>query len=261
MHKKALKQAGVGHTILNHSRTIKIVISLLCLILKHMHSRDITILIVLLWFSIVHYSACFSAFLRIYFRPYSSWKFLIFKCTCLLTFFHMVILKCILHHNCERLNYIWEQSIHCCSLFAMFTPLHSSTNQELFEKHVRNQSSHCKKYDSAARPPVIVWNWSIHCLSLSAMLDLLHSSVNQEVFKKHLCNKVATMKNTDNFLLRAKEAITCNHQINAFHCLQRWMEHKGGHWLVPVECIARTAVCQKAPLGLKQCRTVKKSSP
>jgi len=25
-----------------------------------------------------------------------------------------------------------------------------------------------------------------------------------------------------------KEAITCSHQINAFHCQQRWMEHKGG---------------------------------
>ena len=39
------------------------------------NSRDITILIVLLWFSIVHYSACFSAFLCIYYRPY---KFLFF---------------------------------------------------------------------------------------------------------------------------------------------------------------------------------------
>jgi len=32
--------------------------------------------------------------------------------------------------------------------------------------------------------------------------------------------KVATMKNTDDFRY-AKEAITCNHQINAFHCQQR----------------------------------------
>jgi len=43
--------------MLNHSRTIKIVISLLCLntiiIIKQMHSRNITILIVLLWFHIV----------------------------------------------------------------------------------------------------------------------------------------------------------------------------------------------------------------
>jgi len=68
-----------------------------------------------------------------------------------------------------------------------------------------------------------VWNQSIHCLSL---LDLLHSSMNQVVFEKHLCNKSSHYENS----LRAKEAMTCNHQINAFHCQQRWMEHKGGHW-------------------------------
>jgi len=45
----------------------------------------------------------------------------------------------------------------------------------------------------------------------------------------------------------AKEAIMCNHQINAFHCQQRWIKHKGGHWQVPEEYIARTVVCQKAP--------------
>ena len=32
--------------------------------------------------------------------------------------------------------------------------------------------------------------------------------------------KVATMKNTDDFCY-TKEAITCNHQINAIHCQQR----------------------------------------
>ena len=60
-HKKALKQAELC-TILNHSRTIEIVISLLCICFSIKHSSDITILIVLLWFSIVHYSACFSSF-------------------------------------------------------------------------------------------------------------------------------------------------------------------------------------------------------
>ena len=46
-----MKQAGVAHTILNHRRKIKIVISLLCTILWYSikHSRDITTLIVLLW--------------------------------------------------------------------------------------------------------------------------------------------------------------------------------------------------------------------
>jgi len=37
------------------------------------------------------------------------------------------------------------------------------------------------------------------------------------------------------------------------------MGHKGGHWLVHEECIVCTAMCQKAHLGMKQHRTVKKS--
>jgi len=40
-----------------------------------MHSRDITILIVSLWFNIVHCSSLFQYFLSIYYSPYSSWKF------------------------------------------------------------------------------------------------------------------------------------------------------------------------------------------
>ena len=51
--------------MLNHSRTIKIVISLLCIccmVQYFKHSRDKTILIVLLWFSIIHYSSFFPYF-------------------------------------------------------------------------------------------------------------------------------------------------------------------------------------------------------
>jgi len=63
-------------------------------------------------------------------------------------------------------------------------------------------------------------------------------------------------KNIDDFRY-AKGTIKNDRQINAFHCQQRWMEHKGGHWYFPEECIAHTAVCQKAPFGLKQHRAVK----
>ena len=38
--------------------------------------------------------------------------------------------------------------------------------------------------------------------------------------KQAFRSEVATMKNTDNSPY-AMEAITCNHQINAFHCQQR----------------------------------------
>ena len=73
INKKVLKLAGVVHTILNHSRTIEILLSLLYLNMKQMHSRDITTLIVLLWFSTgsVQYSSLFQYFLSIYCRLYS----------------------------------------------------------------------------------------------------------------------------------------------------------------------------------------------
>jgi len=40
---------------------------------------------------------------------------------------------------------VWNWSIHCPSLSAMFDSLHSSTNQELFGKHLCNQGSHYGK--------------------------------------------------------------------------------------------------------------------
>jgi len=41
---------------------------------------------------------------------------------------------------------VWNWSIHCPPLSAMFNSLHSSLNQELFEKHLCNQGSHYEKY-------------------------------------------------------------------------------------------------------------------
>ena len=41
---------------------------------------------------------------------------------------------------------IWNWSIHCHSLSAMFDSLHSNMNQEVFEKHLGNKSSHYEKY-------------------------------------------------------------------------------------------------------------------
>ena len=54
--------------------------------------------------------------------------------------------------------------------------------------------------------------------SLSAMFNLLHSNMNQELFDKHLCNQGSHYKKHRQFgrddFCYAKEAITCNHQIN-----------------------------------------------
>ena len=41
---------------------------------------------------------------------------------------------------------IWNWSIHCPSLSAMFNLLHSSTNQEVFENHFCIKYSHYEKY-------------------------------------------------------------------------------------------------------------------
>jgi len=41
---------------------------------------------------------------------------------------------------------VWNRSIHCPSLSAIFDLLHSSTNQELFEKYLCNKGSHYEKY-------------------------------------------------------------------------------------------------------------------
>jgi len=73
--------------------------------------------------------------------------------------------------------------------------------------------------------PVIVWSWSIHFTPLSAMFNSLNSSLNQELFEKHLCNHGKHYET----ICYAKESIMCNHQIDDFHCQQRWIEHKGGH--------------------------------
>jgi len=57
-----------------------------------MHSRDATVLIDLLWFNVMHYSSLFWYFFSIYYGPYSSWKFLIFLCTCTIKNDNIVLL-------------------------------------------------------------------------------------------------------------------------------------------------------------------------
>ena len=116
------------------------------------------------------------------------------------------------HHNVVmRLNYIWERSIHCRSLFAIFTPLYSSTNQELFEMHVRNQSTR-NTIVPRARPSY----WSIHCPSLSAIFYLLHGSTNQEVFEKHLCIKSSHYKKYVWFLVTQQKPLCATTKLMLF---------------------------------------------
>jgi len=111
----------------------------------------------------------------------------------------------------------------------MFTPLHSSTNQELFKKYICNQSSQYAKYNGAARPSYRL-NWSIQFPSLSAMFNSLHIKLSE----KYLGNQGSCYEKYEWFaqddFRYTKETIMSNHQSNAIHCQQRWTEHKGGLW-------------------------------
>ena len=87
----------------------------------------------------------------------------------------------------------------------MFTLLHSSRSQELFESTLVIKVATIKKYNGAVCPS---YRLRLKYPVPSAMFNLLHSSINQELFWK--APRVATMKNADDFCY-AKEAITCNH--------------------------------------------------
>ena len=154
----------------------------------------ITILIVLLWFCIVCTApACFSTFLSIYYRPYSSWKFLIFLYTSLLTFFADNIIIDWLMNPCIPVvrvacaSIINEREVSITVLCLQCSPCYTAVRIKNCSK---SMSIITVATTMVLHTPLIVWNWTIHCPSLSAMFDLLHcSSTNQEVFEKHLCRK------------------------------------------------------------------------
>ena len=101
-----------------------------------------------------------------------------------------------------RLNYIWEWSIHYRSLSAMFTPLHSSMNQKLFEKYVCNHSSQYEKYDVDTHPMQLLSETEVSIALLCQLCLTRHRAVRiKKCLKSTSVIKVATMKNTDNFSL------------------------------------------------------------
>ena len=83
-------------------------------VLKQMHSRDTTILMVLLWFSIVHYSSLFQYF-----------------------FIDLLLsLTLVENSSCFRvpqLNWRVKYPLQFFVCYSMFTPLYNSMNHELFE--------------------------------------------------------------------------------------------------------------------------------
>ena len=86
------------------------------------------------------------------------------------------------------------------------------------------------------------------------MFNPLHSSTNQELFEKHLCYQNSHYENTDNFRYEGKPSRPIAKSSLFAVSKDEWdtKEDTG-------KSIVGTAVCQKAPVGLKQCQTVKKN--
>ena len=89
------------------------------------------------------------------------------------------------------------------SLTAIFNQSHSCTNQELFQKHLCNQSSHCKNMNSALHP--VNGAAPINCrlkyevsIMLHCQRDSTHYTAMQikNFLKSTSVLKVATMKST-----------------------------------------------------------------
>ena len=97
--------------------------------IKQKHSRDITILIVLLWFNIMCTTpACFSTFLSIYYRTYSSWKFLTFS---LLIFFANSNIDWLMnphipHHKVPLTSIISESEVSITVLCLLCSPCYTA---------------------------------------------------------------------------------------------------------------------------------------
>ena len=103
--------------------------------------------------------------------------------------------------------------------------------------------------------------WRIHCTSCQRF-SIHYTPIWINIYLKSTSViNVVTMKNTDNFQCTYKgshHVQPSNRHISmSANLWQRWMEHKGGHWLVQEECILLTAVCQKAHLWLKWHQIVK----
>jgi len=143
----------------------------------------------------MHYSSLFQCFfLSIYYRPYSSWKFLIFWYTCLLTYFansniDWLMNSRIPHHKVPHASIISKSEVSITVLCLLWSHHYTAVQIKNCSKSMPAIKVATMKNTMVPRAPVIVWNWSIHCPSLSAVFDLLHSSTNQELFEKHLCNK------------------------------------------------------------------------
>ena len=145
-------------------------------------------------------------------------------------------------------------------LSAMFNLLHSISNQELFKKHLYNPHVP-KERNGAAHPSYINYclksevSITLHCRLCSryTAVRIKNCSKSTSVIK------IATMKNTDNFCYEGKPSCATAKLTLFAVSKDEWDTKEDiGKSMKNEECIVHTAVCQMAPLGPKQRRTVKK---
>ena len=99
-----------------------------------------------------------------------------------------------------------KRSIHYASLSAMFNPLHSISNQELFEKHLYNPRT-LKERNGAARPNYINYRLKseVSILLRCRLCSTHYTAVRiKNCFKSTSAIRIATMKNTDDFCYEGK---------------------------------------------------------
>jgi len=150
-----------------------------------MHSRDITILIVLLW-----YCALASVlFLSMYYRPL---KFLFYN-TSSLTFFcniDWLMNPRIPHHKVVMILYasiISESEVFIMVLCLPCLPHYTAVRIKNCSISMSNQSSHYEKYDGTACPSYpLKLKYPLPFSVSYEIFNSIHSSMNQEVFEKHL---------------------------------------------------------------------------
>ena len=101
---------------------------------------------------------------------------------------------------------IEKRSIHYASLSAMFNPLHSILNQELFEKHLCNPRI-SKERNGAARPSYINYRLkskvsiTLHCRLCSTCYTVVQI---KNCSKSTSAIKITTIKNTDDICYEGK---------------------------------------------------------
>ena len=144
----------------------------------------------------------------------------------------------------------------------MFNPLRSILNQELFEKYLCNPCIP-KERNGAARPSYINYRLKSE-VTITLRCRLCSTSYKAVQIKNCLKStsdiKIATMTNMDDFRYEWKPSHAIVKSTLFAVSKDEWDTKEDTGKSMKNALYVCTAVCQKAPVGPKRCRTVKKSS-